>query len=252
VVLVFVVLKAAVKYYDTLPLSGREFEALHWPYSVQLLSLGAALALIAFFNRNWRRYGLVPNWDADLRWGGSLALLFIAVPMGAMALFGGLMPEPAGPGRVVSTILFQFFLSGIGEEIVYRGYIQSRLNAAFGRPIEIGGVRFGAGLFITAALFGLAHALSGFNPFVPSFRLDLFYGLVTGIWGLVYGLLRERTGSVLGAGILHGHEAVIENVVVTAPGQLAYVACLLITLAALLRPSRAPERPAVCLGSETR
>jgi hypothetical protein len=251
VLLFFVVLKAVQKAYYAVPLSRREFDALHWPYSIQLLSVAAALALIALFDRRRRRYGLVPNWAADLRLGGGLALLFIVVPMLTMTLFGGLVPKTKGPGYVVSTLLFQFFLSGIGEEIVYRGYIQSRLNAAFGRPVEIGGVRFGAGLFITAALFGLAHALSGFNPFVSSFRINLFYGLVTGVWGLVYGLLRERTGSIVGAGILHGHEAIIENVVVTAPGQLAYVACLLITFVALLRPSRVQQRPPAILGSES-
>lgn len=131
-------------------------------------------------------------------------------------------------------MIFQFFLSGLGEEIVYRGYIQSRLNRAFGRPLEVGGIRFGTGLFITAFLFGFSHSLSGFNPFVSSFRIDLFYGLVTGIWGLLYGLLREKTGSVFGAGILYGHEAVIENFVVTLPGQVAYGVCLLIAFVILM------------------
>jgi hypothetical protein len=234
VVLVYVILKTLVKAYYATPLSGREFDVLHWPYSVQLLSLGVAVAMIAAFGRPWRAYGLVPNWRQDLRLGGGLALLFIAVPMVAMAVFGGLEPEPSGPGAVISTIIFQFFLSGLGEEIVYRGYIQSRLNRAFGRPLKVGPIRFGAGLLITALLFGLSHSLSGFNPFVGSFRFDLFYGLVTGIWGLLYGLLRERTGSVLGAGILHGHEAVIENFVVTPPGQIAYGICLLISFVVLL------------------
>jgi len=207
---------------------------LHWPCSVQLLSLGVPVAMIAGFGRRWRAYGLVPNWREDLRLGGGLALLFIVVPMVVMAVFGGLEPEPSGFGAVISTVVFQFFLSGLGEEIVYRGYVQSRLNRAFGRPLEVGLIRFSAGLFITALLFGLSHSLSGFNPFVGSFRFDLFYGLFTGIWALLYGLLREKTGSILGAGILHGHEAVIENFVVTQPGQVAYAVCLLISFVVLL------------------
>ena len=232
--LVFLFLKGVAKAYFASPLAAGEFERLHWPYSIQILQLGVALGMIGFLGRSWREYGLIPNWRQDLRAGGGLALLFIAVPMAAMMVLGGLAPEGAGPRQIVSTVIFQFFLSGLGEEVVYRGYIQSRLNRAFGRPLEVGGIRLGTGLFITAFLFGFSHSLSGFNPFVSSFRIDLFYGLVTGIWGLLYGLLREKTGSVFGAGILHGHEAVIENFVVTVPGQVAYGACLLISFAGLL------------------
>ncbi|MBN1402544.1 MAG: CPBP family intramembrane metalloprotease [Anaerolineae bacterium] len=34
----------------------------------------------------------------------------------------------------VSTVFWQFVFSGFGEEFVWRGYVQSRLNQAFGRP----------------------------------------------------------------------------------------------------------------------
>jgi hypothetical protein len=234
VVLVYLGLKMLVKAYFSLPLAAREVNLLHWPYSVQLISLGVALGMVFLHGRHWKRYGLIPSWREDLRVGGSLALLFIGLPMAVMGLFGGLVPKASGPGTVVSTVVFQFFLSGIGEEILYRGYIQSRLNRAFGRPLEIGSIRFGIGLFVSAVLFGLAHSLSGFNPFVPSFRFDLFYGVVTGIWAVLFGLLREKTGSVLSAGILHGHEAVIENFVMTLPGQLAHVVGLVIAFGALL------------------
>jgi hypothetical protein len=234
VLLVYLGLKILVKVYFSLPLAAREVDHLHWPYSVQLVSLVAALAMVILLRRDREEYGLVPNWHQDIRLGGGLALLFIGLSIAVMGLWGGLVSKASGPGTVVSTVVFQFFLSGIGEEILYRGYIQSRLNQAFGRPIELGGIRFGAGLFVTALLFGLAHSLSGFNPFVPSFRFDLFYGVVTGIWALLFGLLREKTGSILSAGILHGHEAVIENFVVTLPGQLAYVTGFVIAFGVLL------------------
>ena len=244
VVAVWALLKAAVKAYYAVPLSGREFDLLHWPYSVQLLQLGVALGMVLLVGRRARRYGLAPNWRADLLYGGGLAVLFIVLPTAAMALLGGVRVESTGAGEILSTVVFQFFLSGIGEEILYRGYIQSRLNQAFGRPARVGGVCFGPGLLITAGLFGLAHALTGFNPFVGSFRIDLMYGIVTAIWGLIYGLLRERTGSVFGAGILHGHEAVIENLVVTMPGRIAYVVGWIITLVVLLAPDRWFRDPA--------
>lgn len=242
VVLVYLGLKVLVKAYFSIPLAGREIDLLHWPYSAQLVSLGVALGMVVLHGRHWREYGLIPNWREDVRSGGGLALMFIGLPMATMILSGGLAPKARGPGYVVSTVILQFFLSGIGEEILYRGYIQSRLDQAFGRPLQIGGVRFGVGLFLTAVLFGLAHSLSGFNPFVPSFRFDLSYGVLTGIWAVLFGLLREKTGSILSAGILHGHEAAIENFVVTLPGQLAYVVGFVIAFGALLGAPVVRER----------
>src|SRR6185436_12936637 len=44
--------------------------------------------------------------------------------------------------------------AGIGEEVFYRGYIQSRINESFGRPFQLGGLQFGAGLLISSLLFG--------------------------------------------------------------------------------------------------
>ena len=41
---------------------------------------------------------------------------------------------------------------GFGEENLYRGYMQSRLNEAFGRPYRFFGVPFGWGVFVTALL----------------------------------------------------------------------------------------------------
>lgn len=68
--------------------------------------------------------------------------------------------------EVVSTVVWQFLFSGFGEEMLYRGYIQSRVNQEYGSPYEVLGARFGPGLF--------------------------------------FGLIYERTGSLLASGIAHG------------------------------------------------
>lgn len=240
---VWVLLKIAVKAYFTTELVSHEIALLTWPYSVQFLQLGAALVMILAFGRSRRTYGLVPNWQHDLRLGGALALLFIVLHVGGTAAFGGLALKRTSASAVISTVIFQFFLSGIGEEVVFRGYMQSRLNQAFGRPWSVGGIRFGMGLVLTALLFGLGHALDGFNPFVHSYNWNLFAGVVTGIWAVLYGLMREKTGSVLGAGILHGHEAVGENLVMTLPGQLAYVVGLAVAFWVVLSGGKAEPLP---------
>jgi hypothetical protein len=65
---------------------------------------------------------------------------------------------------IVSTIIWQFVLSRFAEEFAFRGYIQSRLNQAFGRPMRLLGVRFRLGLIVASLLFGLLHAFNTFKP----------------------------------------------------------------------------------------
>jgi len=105
---------------------------------------------------------------------------------------------------VVSTVVWQFFFSGFGEEIVWRGYVQSRLNQAFGRPMRMFGFQFGAGLIITSILFGLLHAFNTYDPEIGQTSLSWGWAFFTTFSGLLFGILREKTGSLLAPGIAHG------------------------------------------------
>jgi len=99
-------------------------------------------------------------------------------------------------GKQVGGFTYALFTTGFGEEILFRGYIQSRLNRAFGRPFHNWGVRWGFGVIITAILFGSMHFLHGTGT--------LWWGLWTIFGGLVFGFLREKTGSIVAPGIVHG------------------------------------------------
>jgi membrane protease YdiL (CAAX protease family) len=112
---------------------------------------------------------------------------------------------------LVSTVIWQFIFSGFGEEIFFRGYIQSRLNLAFGRPYEWKSIRFGPGLVITAAIFAITHMLNTANIWFGDFNLAWWWGTFTFVGGLLFGLLREKTQSVVAPGVLHGLEAVGEG-----------------------------------------
>lgn len=105
---------------------------------------------------------------------------------------------------VLSTIVWQFFFSGFGEEFVWRGYIQSRLNQAFGRPMRLFGVQFGVGLIIASLLFGHLHAFNTYDPAIGFASMSWGWALFTAFSGLLFGILREKTGSLLAPGIAHG------------------------------------------------
>lgn len=104
---------------------------------------------------------------------------------------------------VVSTVVWQFF-SGFGEEFVFRGYVQSRLNQAFGRPRRMFGVQFGWGLIVTSLLFGFFHAFNTYDPAIGLASLSWGWALFTTFGGLFFGILREKTGTLVAPGIAHG------------------------------------------------
>ena len=127
----------------------------------------------------------------------------MAVPL---ATSSGLLPE-----KLVSFLFYLLFL-GPGEEFLFRGYIQSRLNTAFGRTSSFWGVSFGWGLIITSLIFGFMHVLNPFNPFLSGFGLYPWWGVWTIFGGLTAGFIREKTGSVLPTAILHGLPQAIASI----------------------------------------
>lgn len=100
---------------------------------------------------------------------------------------------------VVGWQAYYLFGTGFGEEIRARGYAQSRLNEAFGRPWTVWGTSFGPGLFIASILFGLSHLYP-----IGATRLDPLTMIGATLGGLFYGAVRERSGSFLGSAVAHG------------------------------------------------
>jgi uncharacterized protein len=105
---------------------------------------------------------------------------------------------------VLGDVVWNFFCAGFGEEIFFRGYIQSRMNQAFGRPWRILGADFGLGLIVSSALFGLIHVFNTVDYFNGRYDFAWLWWLPNFASGLFFGLLRERTNSVLAGGIIHG------------------------------------------------
>src|SRR5205823_5646512 len=109
-----------------------------------------------------------------------------------------------------------FFGAGFGEEIFFRGYIQSRLNQAFGRPFRLLGTQFGLGLLVSSALFGFIHALNTVDYFGGRWDFAWWWWPPAFASGLFYGCLREKTGSVLAGGVHHG----LVDVLAQLPGMM--------------------------------
>jgi uncharacterized protein len=100
-------------------------------------------------------------------------------------------------------ILWIVLGSAVGEEMFFRGYVQSRLNQSFGRPYTLFGVRYGAGLLGAALLFAVIHVLNPADYFAAVYRFDWRHGLTTATT-LYFGFLRERTGGIAAPALVHG------------------------------------------------
>jgi len=94
------------------------------------------------------------------------------------------------PPKLADAVLGQLVVVALPEEAFFRGYLQTALDRAWGRRIEIFGAHVGPALLVSSALFALGHLATVPHPA----RLAVFFP------SLVFGWLRARTGGI-GAGI---------------------------------------------------
>ena len=99
------------------------------------------------------------------------------------------------PSGLTILLIYQLFCIALPEEVFYRGYMQSRLNEIFtpDRKLVLSTPLLGFGWIYTAFLFALGHYLIAFD----------INSLWTFFLGLLFGWLRERTGSIVAPIVLH-------------------------------------------------
>lgn len=197
--------------------------------------LGANLAGVAAFlfivlpdarlrarGEAWDAYGLPwhglrdprtrRGWARGLR-DGLLACAVVLPLFGAgFALYAAALPHlPAGlahalapyagaprlalrlPDRFLLVALLQLLVVALPEELFYRGWMQtSWARGAPGRGVTVLGARLGAGFLWTQLLFAAGHLVV-----LQPWRLATFFP------GLLFGWLRERTGSVAAPVVAH-------------------------------------------------
>lgn len=117
--------------------------------------------------------------------------------------------RPVGP--MAGTVGWMIIGAGFGEEIFFRGYVQTRLDLAFGKPIALAGLRFGTGLIVSSLLFGLVHALNTVDYFRGQYHFNWPSGLFNAFAGVAFAVLREKTGSIFPGAIAHSLGDVLER-----------------------------------------
>ena len=132
--------------------------------------------------------------------------LFIAVYLGFIRLWphlpawaSALFPytraphfELRLPDRFTEWLIDDLFVVALPEEFFYRGYLQTRLRDAWPQGRLFFGARLGKAFWVTAVLFALGH-LAIFQVW----RLGVFFP------ALLFGWMRERSNSVVGAALFH-------------------------------------------------
>jgi membrane protease YdiL (CAAX protease family) len=90
-------------------------------------------------------------------------------------------------------ILYQLLLVALPEEFYFRGYFQSAMNFIMKPRWKILGARLGWAWIITALAFAFAHSII----FYQWWHFAIFFP------ALVFGYLRERTGSITAPIVFH-------------------------------------------------
>ncbi len=89
-------------------------------------------------------------------------------------------------------LLFNIFLIGLGEEIFWRGFIQSKLRKYFSKNAAIG---------LSAFFFALIHF---YLFFVIPVKLGVAFLVLIGLGGIIWGYLYEYSKNIWGVAISHG------------------------------------------------
>lgn len=164
---------------------------------------GAAALLVLVARRSglsWRELGLGRcHWRAGARWGAG-ALLAVASGYGALlavpelrALLLARPPEAMTAGELAVRALVVIPIGTVlSEEIAFRGVLLAMAHRVLAPP---------AALALAAGVFGLWHVSSAQPPggAPPALGAAAVAGtvVVTALGGVLFGWLRQRSGSVL-------------------------------------------------------
>ena len=103
--------------------------------------------------------------------------------------------------KYLNMVLTQLLVVGLPEEYFFRGYLQTRLEQVWPSNRRLLGADVGLSLPVGAALFALGHLITDFN----GLRLAVFFP------GLVFGWMRQLTGSILAGVLFHASSNIVSD-----------------------------------------
>jgi membrane protease YdiL (CAAX protease family) len=184
--------------------------SIRWLYihhSVQLL-----LALITIFLISISLKNKVYSWGFNFnnwQWSLKIASVFaivwfvISLILNLIFKFPSQINYELTPHNIVSDLFFDFVLTGLSEEILFRGLIMGILLHTWKGNLNIGNFQVSTAGIITALLFALAHIGIDYESFTISNISPMQLIFAVGL-GLFYAIMRDKTKSLLGPLIAHG------------------------------------------------
>ena len=162
-----------------------------WPLDV-LLALGMFAAVAPLFVLGYETW---------------LGHLLVRAPGGPPPGLSFHLHVPRGYGW--SNVVDEVFVTALPEEFFYRGWLQARLKRVWPGGARIAGVVVGPAFLLTAALFALGHL-----AIFQGSRLLVFFP------ALLFGWLRERTGTIVGSTLFHAACNILSRVVAASVSPL--------------------------------
>ena len=153
-----------------------------------------ALALFVVF-RDWPDHKYCwPRRAGDLK-NALVGFVVLALPLAVLGRLLGFLgpfqlPAPPDPVGFLRRFIITLLGVAIPEELLFRSLIQNWLVRRFGHPVR--------GLLAAALVFGASHLNNAPGP-LPNWR----YMILATIAGLGYGLVFQRSSSVLASAVLH-------------------------------------------------
>jgi membrane protease YdiL (CAAX protease family) len=156
---------------------GISFRA--WREDLRLFSILFALVLPLYVVGFWAFAELLPHFPSWLR---PLVSPYTGRPAFAFRL----------PDRLGEWMIDNLLVVALPEEFFYRGYVQGRLRDLWPEGRRVLGARLGRAFWVTALLFTAGHL-----AIFQTWRLAVIFP------ALLFGWMRERTGTVMGAALFH-------------------------------------------------
>ena len=112
------------------------------------------------------------------------------------------LPYPLSARNFIGHFLFEILLSGTSEEILFRAMAIPPMLFVFQTFIKKENVTWGVAIGVATLVFTLTHIIFNLNPFAIK-HANPAQLVICIIFGIYYGILMKKTGSILGPMLAH-------------------------------------------------